>query len=78
MHVSEESDDPVVPTKRANKTGPLAEAESVEGRGSTKGNANRTLLAPDTVPGIACIGSKGERSVAMRNQRRVTDRHNPR
>ena len=78
MHVSRESDGPIVPEKRANKAGPEAAAESVEGRGSTKGRATRTLLAPDTVPGIACIGSKGEREVSMRNQRRVTDRHNPR
>ena len=38
MHVPEESDDLVVPTKRANKAGQSAAAESVEGRGSTKGN----------------------------------------
>ena len=37
MHVTEESDDLVVPTKRANKAGTPA-AESVEERGSTKGN----------------------------------------
>ena len=45
MHVSRESDGPIVPEKRANKAGPKAAAESVEGRGSTKGNATRTLLA---------------------------------
>jgi hypothetical protein len=39
MHVLEESDDLVVPTKRANKAGQAAAAESVEGRGSTKGNS---------------------------------------
>ncbi|MGW8257356.1 MAG: hypothetical protein ACWGMZ_07730 [Thermoguttaceae bacterium] len=56
-HVSRESDDSIVPEKRANNAGrtmlrtvPPA-AESVEGRGSTKGNATRTLLAPDAVPG---------------------------
>ena len=38
VNVFEESDDLVVPTKRANNTGPTAVAESVEGRGSTKGN----------------------------------------
>jgi hypothetical protein len=37
MHVTEESDDLVVPGKRANKAGTPA-AESVEERGSTKGN----------------------------------------
>jgi hypothetical protein len=53
MHVSRESDDSIVPEKRANKAGPKAAAEPVEGRGSTKGSATRTLLAPDTVPGKA-------------------------
>ena len=40
MHVCGESDDLVVPTKRANKVDAYAlAAESAEGRGSTKGNA---------------------------------------
>jgi hypothetical protein len=43
MHVSRESDGPIVPEKRANKAGPLAVAESVEGRGSTKGNRQASL-----------------------------------
>ena len=51
MHVPRESDDSIVPEKRANKAGPKAATEPVEGRGSTKGNAQRTLLAPDTEPG---------------------------
>ena len=51
MHVSRESDDSIVPEKRANNAGSKAVAEPVEGRGSTKGNAQRTLLAPDTEPG---------------------------
>jgi hypothetical protein len=38
MHVFRESDGPIVPAKRANKAGLTAAAESVEGRGSTKGN----------------------------------------
>ena len=78
MHVSRESDGPIVPEKRVNNAGLMAAAESVEGRGSTKRNATRTLLAPDTVPGNACIGSMGKRAVSLRNQRRVTDRHYPR
>jgi hypothetical protein len=49
MHVSRESDGPIVPEKRANKVGQPA-AESVEGRGSTKGNAMQVLLAADTAP----------------------------
>ena len=40
MHVCGESDDLIVPTKRANKAGAYAlVAESAEERGSTKGNA---------------------------------------
>src|SRR5271165_6281145 len=50
MYVSRESDGPIVPEKRANKAGPKAAAESVEGRGSTKGNDMQTLLAADTAP----------------------------
>jgi len=56
MHVPRESDGPIVPKKRANKAGLKAVAESVEGRGSTKGNATRTLLAPDTEPGKRGMG----------------------
>ena len=43
MHAAEESDDLVVPTKRANKTGTPA-AECVEGRGSAKGNEIPTAM----------------------------------
>ena len=50
MHVSRESDGLIVPKKRANKAGPKAAAESVEGRGSTKGNDTQVLLAADTAP----------------------------
>ena len=39
MHVDGKSDGPIVPTKRANKTGTPA-AESVEERGSPEGNVN--------------------------------------
>jgi hypothetical protein len=51
MHVSGESDDSVVPAKRANNASPPAAAESVEGRGSTKGNARAVGRAPDAEPG---------------------------
>jgi hypothetical protein len=61
MHVFRESDGPVVPEKRANKAGLMAAAESVEGRGSTKGNAERTLLAPDSEPGKRGMGLWGVR-----------------
>ena len=39
LHAAEESDDPIVPEKRTNKTGTPA-AEFVEGRGSPEGNAS--------------------------------------
>jgi RNA-directed DNA polymerase len=50
MYVAGESDDLVVPTKQTNKTGPSAAAESVEERGSTKGNAPIEGRAPDSEP----------------------------
>ncbi len=62
MHVTRESDGLVVPRKRANKAGRTmhrmvpAAAESVEERGPTKGNATRTLLAPDKEPGKRGMG----------------------
>jgi RNA-directed DNA polymerase len=77
-HVFRESDGPIVPKKRVNKAGPKAAAESVKGRGSTKGNATRTLLAPDTEPGKRGMGLWGVRAAAPRNTRCVTDRHYPR
>lgn len=67
MHVSRESDDSIVPEKRANKAGPMAAAESVEGRGSTKGNATQTLLVPDSVPGKRGMGLLGVREAAKRD-----------
>ena len=69
MHVSRESDGPIVPQKRANNAGPKAAAESVEGRGSTKGNAERTLLAPDAEPGKRGIGLWGVRKAAKRDKK---------
>jgi RNA-directed DNA polymerase len=68
MHVSGESDSSVVPRKRANKAG-LSAAESVEGRGPTKGNATRTLLAPDTGPGKRGMGLWGVREAARRDKK---------
>ena len=40
-YVDGESDGLIVPEKQANKVGPTPAAESVEGRGSTKGNVAR-------------------------------------
>ena len=67
MHVSRESDGPVVPTKRANNAERSA-AESVEGRGPTKGNAKRTLHVPDAEPGKRGIGLCGVREAAKRDK----------
>ena len=83
MHVSGESDGPIVPTKRANKAATMvsmvpAAAESVEGRGPTKGNAKRTLHVPDAEPGKRGIGLRGVRAAATRKSRGVLDRHYPR
>jgi hypothetical protein len=44
MHVSGESDSPIVRKKQANKGSVPLPAESVEGRGLTKENAEPTLL----------------------------------
>ena len=74
MHVSRESDGLIVPEKQTNKAGrneqraiPAA-AESVEGRGSTKGNAERTLLVPDAEPGKRGIGLRSVRDAAKRDK----------
>ena len=69
MHVLRESDGPIVPEKRMNKAGPKAAAESAEGRGATKGNAQRTLLAPDSEPGKRGIGLAGVREAARRDKK---------
>jgi hypothetical protein len=53
MHVAGESDDLIVPTKRANKVGLVATAEFVEGRGSSKGTVRTVDHAPDTEPDLA-------------------------
>jgi hypothetical protein len=43
MHVAEESDGPIVPEKPANKESLPLSAESAEGRGSTRENAEPLL-----------------------------------
>jgi hypothetical protein len=53
MHGAGESDDLIVPTKRANNVGPKATAEPVEGRGSRKGTVQFADHAPDTAPAQA-------------------------
>ena len=63
-HALGQSDGLVVPEKRANNTGMPTVAESVEGRGSTKGNATQTLLVPDAAPGKRGMGLLGVRAAA--------------
>jgi hypothetical protein len=50
MHVFGESDGSIVPQKQANKAD-LSAAESVEGRGPTKGNDLHAGHVPDPAPG---------------------------
>ena len=63
MHVSRESDDLIVPKKRANKAGPKAAAEPVEGRGSAKGNrqVSLTRCGPSAAESVASAGVAHER-----------------
>jgi hypothetical protein len=71
MHVFGESDGSIVPQKQANKAD-LSAAESVEGRGPTKGNDLHAGHAPDTAPDKRGRGWQGVREVAL-----ATDRHRP-
>jgi hypothetical protein len=64
-HALGESDDLIVPAKRANKAGPWAAAESVTGRGSTKGNAVAVGHAPDTAPDPRVDRRQGVRPDAL-------------
>ena len=66
MHASGKSDGLVVPKKQANKIGPTATMEPVEGRRLTKGNARQTLYAPDSEPGLRGIGLPSVRQAARR------------
>ena len=52
MNANRKSDDPIVPAKWANKAGTPV-AESMEERGSPKGNALAEIFASDTEPIIA-------------------------
>ncbi len=62
-----ESDDPIVPTKPTNKAGPPA-AESVEGRGSTKGNTQQAAADRTQSRAHASIGLEGVRLAAERSK----------
>ncbi len=68
-HVAGESDDSIVPQKRANKVGPTATAESVEGRGSTKGNALQTTAGRTQCRKPASRGLLGVQEAARRDKK---------
>ena len=64
VNVFEESDDLVVPAKRANNVGQPATAESVEGRRSREGTGLHANHVPDTVPestGRLAVGPRSAR-----------------
>ena len=73
--VTGESDDSIVPVKRANKAGRTmlrmvpAAAESVEGRGSTKGNALQTTAGRTQNRNPASRGLWGVREAARRDKK---------
>ena len=64
MHVSGESDGLIVPEKQANKVGPTPAAESVEGRGSAKGNVARQAADRTQSRAPASSGLSGVRKAA--------------
>jgi group II intron reverse transcriptase/maturase len=63
-----ESDDLVVPAKRANNAGPKAATEPVEERGSTKGNVPTGGREPDTAPEQRVDRLGGVRQAARRDK----------
>ncbi len=71
MNVSRKSDDPIVPAKWANKAGTPV-AESMEERGSPKGNALTVIFAPDTEPITAEYNCESYGIVEMKTISTVT------
>jgi len=68
MHAAEESDDPIVPAKRANKDGADPLAEPVEERGSANGNTFRlTAYRTQSRNGVS-LELEGVRRVASREK----------
>ena len=67
VYVSGESDDSIVPAKRANKAADAA-AESVEGRESTKGNTDQTAADRAQNRKPASPGRRGVRAAARRDK----------
>jgi hypothetical protein len=68
MHVSGESDSPIVPEKRANKGSVPLPAEPVEGRGLTKENARPSLLDRTQRRASRSRGLSGVREAARRDR----------
>jgi RNA-directed DNA polymerase len=73
MHVAGESDGPIIPAKRANKVSRPEKgqpaAESVEGRGSTKGNAMQTAACRTQCRGSVSNGLQRVREAARRDKK---------
>jgi len=69
MYVSGNSHNLVVPTKRANKAGQQAAAESVEERGLTKGNDLVVGRVPDSVPDKRVDRLEGVRQAARKDRK---------
>ena len=67
MHDPGKSDDLIVPAKQTNKVGSPA-AESVEGSGSTKGNAPQTTACRTQSRSHASSGLRGVRMAARRSK----------
>jgi RNA-directed DNA polymerase len=67
-HAFGESDGSIVPQKQANKAD-LSAAESVEGRGPTKGNDLPSGHVPDTAPDKRGHGLQGVREAAKRDKK---------
>lgn len=68
MYVCGESDDSIVPEKRTNKASPTVATESVEGRGSTKGNDPSSALDRTQRRRTRSFGLWGVRQAARRDK----------
>ena len=71
VYVNGESDDLIVPGKQANKVGSKPAAESVEERGSAKGNVARKAADRTQSRKSALFGLSGVRKASM------PSRHSP-
>jgi hypothetical protein len=71
MHVTGESDRPIVPKKLANNGGPVPPAESVEGRGLTKESTWQLLLARTPSRNARSRGLPGVRDAGTEAKHRL-------